>query len=93
MLPQRKTCAIPISWITPVSAKLKRGSQNEIEWTAQAFRRWQIYGRRGEAYDAMLKALSVSGVVGKRIIMPNDEGETYAFFFTAKGEQMYGKYV
>jgi len=90
MFLKRKTCAIPHQWLYSVAEKLKRGSSEDIEWTGKAFERWHIYGKRGEAYDAMLKAL-VPGVVGKRIKMPTDEGETYAFFFTAKNERMYGK--
>jgi hypothetical protein len=87
---KRKTCAIPQHWVTSVAEKLKRGSGSEIEWTHEAFERWQIYGTRWEAYRAMLKAL-VPGIMGKCVKMPNDEGETYAFFFIAKNEQMYGK--
>jgi hypothetical protein len=87
---KRKTCAIPQQWVSSVAEKLKRGSDSEIEWTGEAFERWHLYGNRWEAYSAMLSAL-VPGVIGKYAKMPIDEGETYAFFFTAKNEPMYGK--
>jgi hypothetical protein len=90
MFSKRKTCAIPQQWLLDVVEKLKRGSNSEIEWTDQAFDRWHFYGTRSEAYHAMLKAL-VPGVIGKLVKMPIDEGPTYAFFFTAKNKQMYGK--
>ena len=88
---QRKTRAIPKPWVTSVSEILKRGSRSEIEWTNQGFGRWHFYGTRLEAYEAMLKAFAEPNIIGKNIRMPIDEGETYAFFFTAKNEQMYGK--
>ncbi len=88
---QRKTRAISKQWLTSVSEKLKRGRSDEIIWTVQAFERWHYYGTRSEAYEAMLKALTKPGIIGKYIKMPTDEGETYAFFFTANNEQMYGK--
>lgn len=90
MFLKRKTCAIPQQWISGVVEKLKRGSDKEIEWTKDAFARWVRYGRRGEAYEAMCNALK-PGIVGKYVKMPNDEGETYAFFFSAKNQTMYGK--
>jgi hypothetical protein len=90
MLFNRKICAIPPEWLSAVVEKLKRGSDDEIEWTDQAFERWQVYGTRHEAYQAFIKAL-VPGLMGKRIKMPIDEGPTYAFFFIANNEQMYGK--
>ena len=77
--------------MTRVSEILKRGNDSEIEWTKDGLQRWQLYGRRWEAYTALRAGLAVANLVGKRIKMPKDEGETYAFFFTVRGEQMYGK--
>lgn len=90
MFLNRKTCAIPHQWVTTVAETLKRGSDKEIEWTDDAFRRWHKHGTRWQAYNAMLKAL-VPGIIGKRVKMPNDEGPTYAFFFSVNGINMYGK--
>ena len=88
---KRTVGPVPSLWISKVTETLKRGLGSEIEWTAGGFSRWQRFGRRGEAYTAMLKALCVPGVKGKWVKMPINEGETYAFFFMKDGETMYGK--
>lgn len=85
-----KTCAIPQRWISDVAEILKRGSEEEIEWTDDAMLRWQVYGLHTEAYAPLLKVL-VPGLVGKKVTMPNDEGPTYSFFFWVREDRMYGK--
>src|SRR6266404_9446069 len=90
MFSRRKTCTIPPEWLDQVSEILGRGEDDEIEWTTDAFQGWHLYGTRQDAYAAMLRCL-VPGARGKFVKMRIDEGPTYAFFFHARGKQMYGK--
>ena len=90
MFSRRKTCTIPKEWLDQVTEILWRGKDDEIEWTVDGFQGWHLYGTHDDAHGAMAQSL-VPGVQGRLVKMPIDEGETYAFFFTTRGKQMYGK--
>ena len=80
MFSKKKTCAIPKEWLDRVTQILVLGKDDDIEWTDRASEEWHLYGKRWEAYEAIVQSLVV-GVQGKFVKMPTDEGQTYAFFF------------
>jgi len=84
---------IPPDWVASVCKLLREGDSSKIAWTKSALQEWQaasLSAFRYEAYEAMLRALSIPNVVGCDVPLPED-GKTYAFFFTANDLTLYGK--
>jgi hypothetical protein len=84
---------IPPEWVASVCKLLREGDRGKITWTKSAFLEWQaatLSAFQYEAYEAMLRALTIPNVVGCDVPLP-EVGKTYAFFFTANDLTLYGK--
>jgi hypothetical protein len=73
---------------------LKTYDDQVIDWTWPAFQRWkaETFGAwRQEAYDGMIAALSVDGVLGNQTTSLAGQLATYEFLFLHGQRKMYGK--
>jgi len=91
---------IPEWWCQAVVKALESYDSHIIDWTPQAFQRWNADssgGIRGEAYPAVIDALSVPGVLGNETTPEAGQKAVYEFLFRYRpvgGDQsklMYGK--
>ena len=87
---------IPEDWLKPVLRILQNGRfQHEILLTKTVQDRWDA-DTLGVAFiwdvrEPLITALSVPGVIGKRIVDQPEPGVTYAFWFIFRNRKFYGK--
>jgi len=82
------------SWRKKVVAALKTNNCKIIDWTPQAFQRWQLDsygGTRPDAYDAIIATLSLPTVLGNETTSFPGQQAAYEFFFRYGMRDMYGK--
>ena len=91
---------IPEWWITAVVRALETYDSRNIDWTPPAFQRWHsdTFGCiRGEAYAALIDALSTPGLTGNQTTAFSGQQAAYEFLFGFRNPQsrqqqlMYGK--
>ena len=85
---------IPEWWCKAVVKALQTYDSHIIDWTTQAFQRWHadsFGGLRAEAYESLIAALSIPGIMGNETTSYPDQKATYEFFFRYEAREMYGK--
>lgn len=91
---------IPNWWCIAVVQALKTYDSRRIQWTAPAYQRWHAdtFGCiRGEAYPALMNALSTPGITGNETTVFPGQKAAYEFLFPFRHPQsgkcrlMYGK--
>jgi len=91
---------IPEWWCKAVVKALETYDPHIIDWTTTAFQRWHAdtFGCiRGEAYPALIDALSTPGITGNETSAFEGQKAVYEFFFIfqppngGKRRAMYGK--
>lgn len=91
---------IPEWWCAAVVQVLQTYDSRTIEWTPPAYQRWhaETFGCiRGEAYPALIDALSTPGITGNETTAFSGQKAVYEFLFTFRHAQsgkrrlMYGK--
>lgn len=86
---------IPNSWRRAVCAILKtEETGNLIRWTEDAARRYDATPKADwqyEVYQPFIDYLSSPHPAGCLVTMESPPGETYEFYFTFKGQKLYGK--
>jgi hypothetical protein len=86
---------IPESWINAVLEVLQTGNfAKEILVPRGVARRWDddsLGAFLCDVREPLIKALSVTGVIGKLIVDQPEPGETYAFWFYYDSRKFYGK--
>jgi hypothetical protein len=92
--------SIPEWWCTAVVQAIETYDSHKIEWTPPAYQRWHAdtFGCiKGEAYPALVDALSIPGITGNETTAFPGQKAAYEFLFifqhpqSGKRKLMYGK--
>src|ERR1700724_3224449 len=85
---------IPEEWAKAVSSILYEGDRKKITWTTREMQEFEaaalsvfVY----EAQDCMAAALSIPKVMGRAVLLPDEDGESYEFLFQHGEVALYGK--
>lgn len=85
---------LPEAWKESVVRILRAGAVNrDILITLRALQDWEATTMAWphELVDSLAEYFSRSGVTGQRVEGMADQGETYEFLFSFKGQSLYGK--
>lgn len=85
---------IPEQWREEVCAILKTEATGKIQWTNDARQRYESTPGAlwsYEVYRPLIDFLSSPNPMGCHPTMDTPPGDTYEFYFTFKGQQLYGK--
>ena len=85
---------IPVEWRRCVCEILRSRDGRRIVVVGRARHEWEAAFPNSfsfDLYNALLDALEVDGVTGKRVTGMVPPGEVWAFWFTHQGQRLYGK--
>ena len=78
-MPPSPPAFIPDSWRIDVVRVLRTGSNSDIEWTGRARQDWGQFGLVHQAYELLIRTLSIGGVIGREVPGMDATSETWEF--------------
>lgn len=85
---------IPVTWCIAVYTVLRTSDARAIRYTGDAWARFEATfpdAFRPELQGAYMAALRAGTLLGCPVQMNNPPGETWEFYFSFRGQRLYGK--